>query len=263
VTTDDDFARLVDDLYAERQLVETALDGLDDRSWDVASAAEGWTLRDCVAHLAESDDNATRGIDLDAAPPPAPGEREGVLTPGQRHGRTLPPSEVLRWYREANDRLIATLRKYKGDDRLPWLGQPMSARSFVGARLMEHWSHGLDILEAAGVTPVDTDRLRHVAHLGYITRAFAYRNRGLTPPATPLYLELTSPSGDTWTWGPEDAPDRITGPAGDFCRIVTQRIHPDDTSLRADGPHAAEFLSIAQAFAGPPGAGRPRRSSSP
>ena len=162
-----------------------------------------------------------------------------MLTAGQRHTRTLKPTAVLAWYREANDRLIATLRQHKGDDRLPWLGRPMSARSYVSARLMEHWSHGLDIHDAAGVAAVDTDRLRHIAHLGYITRDFAYRTRGLTPPQTPLYVELTASGGETWRWGPPDAPDRIYGPAGDFCRVVTQRIHPADTSLRTEGPHAA------------------------
>jgi uncharacterized protein (TIGR03084 family) len=106
---------------------------------------------------------------------------------------------------------------------------------------------------------VDTDRLKSIAHLGYITRDFAYRTHGLEPPETPLYVELAAPSGDTWTWGPLDAPDRIYGPAGDWCRVVTQRIHPDDTALRCEGPRAREFLSIAQAFAGPPGAGRPAK----
>jgi uncharacterized protein (TIGR03084 family) len=94
-----------------------------------------------------------------------------------------------------------------------------------------------------------------------MTRDYAYRTHGMEPPITTLYLELTSPSGATWTWGSPDAPDRITGPAGDFCRVVTQRIHPDDTALRAEGPHAREFLSIAQAFAGPPGSGRPPKGA--
>ena len=96
--------------------------------------------------------------------------------------------------------------------------------------------------------------------MGYITRDFAYRTRGLEPPTTPLYVELTAPSGETWRWGPPDAPDRIEGTAGDWCRVVTQRIHADDTSLRCTGPHAREFLSVAQAFAGPPGKGRAPKS---
>jgi len=126
---------------------------------------------------------------------------------------------------------------------------------------MEHWSHGLDIHDTAGVTTIDTGRLRHIALLGHITRDFAYRTHGLTPPRTPLYVELTSPSAATWTYGPPDATDRIYGPAGDFCRIVTQRIHPADTSLRCEGEHAYEFLTVAQAFAGPPGSGRPPKGS--
>ena len=48
----------------------------------------------------------------------------------------------------------------------------------------------------------------------------------------------------------------VRGPALDFCLVVTQRRHPDDTELTADGVVATQWLSIAQAFAGPPGQGR-------
>jgi uncharacterized protein (TIGR03084 family) len=259
----DDFARLVDDLYAERLYLEAALRGLPEEAWDADSPAEGWTLRDCVAHLAETDDSATREVSPDDAPPPVDLEAQGVLRPGQVRARTMSTVDVFAWYREANDRLVTALRWLTGDERLPWLGTRMSARSFVSARIAEHWSHGLDVLDAAGIAPVDSGRLRHVAHLGFITRGFAYQNRGLRPPETPLRLELTSPGGETWTWGPPEAPDRITGPAGDFCRVVTRRIHPADTALRVEGPHAAEFLSIAQTFAGPPGSGRPPKANPP
>jgi uncharacterized protein (TIGR03084 family) len=169
---------------------------------------------------------------------------------------------VAAWYETATRRLIEALRPLTPDARPVWVGRPMGARSFISARIMEHWSHGLDILEAAGVEAVDTDRLRHVAHLGYITRDFAFRNRGLKSPDEPFYLELTAPSGETWTWGPPEAQQRIRGPAGDFCRVVTQRIHPADTELEAMGENALEFLMIAQAFAGPPGQGRPKKGSS-
>jgi hypothetical protein len=57
-------------------------------------------------------------------------------------------------------------------------------------------------------------------------------------------------------FGPADATQRVTGPLLDFCLVVTQRRHRDDTSLRADGAVADEWLSIAQAFAGEAGAGR-------
>ena len=136
----------------------------------------------------------------------------------------------------------------------------MSARSFASARLMECWSHGLDALDGAQLAAVDSDRLRHIAHLGWITRAFAYQTRGLEPNTEPLRVELTLPSGAPWARGPEDAANRIVGAAGDFCRVATQRIHYRDTDLRWQGEAAEEFLQVAQAFAGPPGQGRPARS---
>ena len=37
---------------------------------------------------------------------------------------------------------------------------------------------------------------------------------------------------------------------------MTQRRHRDDVDVRAEGAAADEWLGIAQAFAGPPGAGR-------
>jgi uncharacterized protein (TIGR03084 family) len=71
-------------------------------------------------------------------------------------------------------------------------------------------------------------------------------------------VELTAPDGAVWTWGPAEAEDRVTGPALDFCLLVTQRSHRDDLSLAIQGPAATEWMSIAQAFAGAPGPGRPR-----
>ena len=65
-------------------------------------------------------------------------------------------------------------------------------------------------------------------------------------------VELDGPGGERWTWGEEGA-DCVTGPALDFCLVVTRRRHPDDTALKVEGPLAAEWLAIAQAFAGPAG----------
>ncbi len=48
----------------------------------------------------------------------------------------------------------------------------------------------------------------------------------------------------------------MTGPALDFCLLVTQRRHRDDVAVVAEGAAADEWLDIAQSFAGPPGEGR-------
>jgi uncharacterized protein (TIGR03084 family) len=117
---------------------------------------------------------------------------------------------------------------------------------------METWAHGQDVADALGVTRQPTARLKHVAHLGVLTRDYAYTLQGETPPASPFRVELTAPNGQTWTWGPADAAQRVRGPALDFCLRVTQRRHRDELSLESDGPDATYWLGIAQAFAGVP-----------
>jgi uncharacterized protein (TIGR03084 family) len=122
---------------------------------------------------------------------------------------------------------------------------------------METWAHGLDVADTLGATPEPTHRLRHVAHIGIRARNFAFQARGLEPPGDEFRVELTGPDGELWTWGPEDAGQRVTGPALDFCLLATRRRHRDDVALDAKGDDANRWLDIAQAFAGPPGADRP------
>jgi uncharacterized protein (TIGR03084 family) len=121
---------------------------------------------------------------------------------------------------------------------------------------METWAHGLDIADALGIDRPATARLRHVAHISVRTRDFAFNINGRTPPADPFRVELAAPDGTTWSWGPEDAVQRVVGSALDFCLVSTQRRHRDDTDLKAEGTDADAWLDIAQAFAGVPGPGR-------
>ena len=90
----------------------------------------------------------------------------------------------------------------------------------------------------------------------FIAAGTSYATHGEAPPAEEFRVELVAPSGETWAWGPDDAAQRVTGSAYDFCLLTTQRIHRADTDLVATGPDADHWLDIAQAFAGPPGGGR-------
>jgi uncharacterized protein (TIGR03084 family) len=121
---------------------------------------------------------------------------------------------------------------------------------------METWAHALDVYDALGITREPTNRIRHIAHLGVRTRDYAFGVHQLEPPGEPFRVELTAPSGEVWEWGPGDAAQTVTGSAYDFCLRVTQRRHRDDLDLVATGPDADRWLDLAQAFAGPPGAGR-------
>jgi uncharacterized protein (TIGR03084 family) len=89
-----------------------------------------------------------------------------------------------------------------------------------------------------------------------LSRPHSYATNGLAAPTGDVYVELAGPNGATWTWGRPDNPDRISGTAEDFCLVATQRRHPADTDLTITGEDAEQWMSIAQAYAGPPGSGR-------
>jgi uncharacterized protein (TIGR03084 family) len=136
--------------------------------------------------------------------------------------------------------------------RVKWVGPDMSVRSSITARLMETWAHGQSLYDLLGVQRQDSDRIKNIAILGVNTFGWAYKNRGLAiPDAVPL-VRLTVPSGDTWEWNAEDTMDCIEGSATEFCQVVTQVRNVADTTLTVRGETAAQWMSIAQCFAGPP-----------
>jgi uncharacterized protein (TIGR03084 family) len=126
----------------------------------------------------------------------------------------------------------------------------MGWRAFCTARLMEHWAHGLDIRAGVGVPATDTSRLRHVAWIGANAVPYAFGVAGVeAPQGHTVRFELTGPEGEPWVIGPDDATDRITGPAGQWCRLAVQRItRADAPDLVADGPLADLVLTNARAF---------------
>jgi uncharacterized protein (TIGR03084 family) len=124
----------------------------------------------------------------------------------------------------------------------------MRTPSFVTARLMETWAHGLDVRGALGVPEVDTDRLEHVAWLATRALPYAYSVAGIQPSDAPIRIELSLPSGAPWTSGPDTAADRITGSAGDYCRVFVHRRRPADTNLVIEGDTARTAIAVARAF---------------
>jgi uncharacterized protein (TIGR03084 family) len=180
----------------------------------------------------------------------------GFVDEGAERLAETPPAELLAEWRGTRARLHDELRRVDHGRKLPWFGPPMSAASMATARLMETWAHGLDVADALGVTRPATARLRSIAHIGVRTRDFAFTVHGLPVPSEPFRVELTAPDGSTWSWGPDDAAQRVTGAAEDFCMLVTQRRPRAQLDVTAAGDDAATWLTIAQAFAGPPGAGR-------
>jgi uncharacterized protein (TIGR03084 family) len=258
-----DVEQIAAELEAEQAALDDLVAPLDAAAWETATPAEGWNVADTIAHLAVAEDMAVMAVH---EPDRFQATLERALTdPGAAEeiasgvGRYANTDELLAWWRTSRQATIDSVRALPDGARIVWFGPPMGARSFLTARLMETWAHGEDVRETLGVPPLATDRLRNIAHIGVATRGFAYVNRGLDPPDWDVRIELTGPDGDLWAWGPEDAADRVTGAAADFCLTVTQRRNVADTALVVEGDHAREWMAIAQCFAGPPTDPRPPR----
>lgn len=251
---------LLDDLAAETRAVDGLLQTVPESDWDLPTPAQGWSVRDQVTHLAFFDDVAiTAATDREEFL----AERARLLALGPdfpdhvaRQHATMLPDDALAWFRSSRARLTRVLRGLDPKDRMPWFGPDMSIMSCATARFMETWAHGQDLFDTFGIEREETDRIRHVAHLGVSTMRFSFGLRGLPVPETSVYVDLAGPSGARWTWGEPDAADRVVGLALDFCLVVTQRRNVADTGLWVTGPVAEQWLSIAQAYAGAPGPGR-------
>src|SRR5215469_7916761 len=252
-------AALLADLDAESRALRQIVDPLRDGDWELATPAPGWSVGDQISHLAFFDDAA---VSAATHPEEFAAIRAGLADGGEdadtiaAQYRNLTPAQLRDWFARARAGLLAAFAGLDPAARVPWFGPPMSVASSVTARLMETWAHGQDIADAIGTPRRPTARLRHVAHIGVAALPYSYASHGLPVPEVPVRVELTAPSGEVWTWGSEGARDRITGPALDFCLLVTQRRHRADTAMVAAGPVADQWLSIAQSFAGPPGVGR-------
>jgi uncharacterized protein (TIGR03084 family) len=253
-----DMTALAADLAAESAVTRALVARLDEAGWDTPTPAAGWDIGDQISHLAYFDE-----VTVQSATDPA-----GFTAALAAAGNTVDPdaiaarfrdrtgAQLLTWSDTARADLIGTFAGLDPRARLPWFGPAMSAASSLTARIMETWAHTQDIADALGVTREPTGRLRHVAHIGVGARAFSYAVHGQMLPDTLVRVELEAPDGAPWTWGPPDAADRVTGPALDFCLLVTQRRHRDDLGLVIEGPAATEWMTIAQAFAGAAGTGR-------
>jgi uncharacterized protein (TIGR03084 family) len=246
------------DLQAELAALDAIVSPLDEAGWNTQTPAAGWLVRDQIAHLGGTD----RVAAIAAGEPKRfqndilMQDRSARAARQRQETAHLRGAELLDWWRSGREAMLQVFLPLDPQARIPWFGPAMSAVSFATARLMETWAHGQDIVDALGLQRDATERLQHVAYIGVRARPFSYSVHKKNMPDKAIRVELISPAGHLWTWGDAQATNRISGNAVDFCLVVTQRRHTADISLCIEGEAAAEWMSIAQAFAGPAGAGR-------
>lgn len=253
---------VIADLRAETAQLDSVLAGLDEQGWRTETPAVGWDVRDTIGHLADTDDvmfdsitGGARNLVTDAqvavGGTPSPNDVDAFTAWQISKVREKSWQDVYAWWKSSTARLHSTIAGLDVNERYPWGPNRISPLSLGSARLMETWAHSLDVHDAAGVAYEDTDRLRHIAHLGLRALPYAFMLESLDAPG-PVRLELTAPSGDAWTFGPPGqtgAPTVIRGTAGDWCRIVARRDRDGSAGrLEGSGPDAANAIEHGRAF---------------
>lgn len=253
---------VIDDLAVEADQVDQLVAGLDEQDWSLPTPAPGWSVKHQIGHLAF----IFRIAGAAAAEPEAFKAMTARISDGAGFDAAVngaladyvhDPAEALlsRW-RSERDTGIKALAAVPADQVVPWLVNPLPPAVLACAGMMELFAHGQDIADTLGMRLKRTDRIGHLVGFAVRTKDFGYQARNLTPPDVEFRFELLSPSGKLLTFGPEDADQRVTGTAVDFCLLATRRRHRDDLGLVAQGVEADRWLDIAQAYRGPAGAGR-------
>jgi len=264
-----DVTDVLADLIAEQQALDDIVTGLDAAQWQLSTPSPGWTIADQIGHLTYFDGTAALTV---VDPPAFQDAMSSLLSSGAADDqsaddvvlgpyRAMTADQLLAAWRANRAALASAGETMENDTRVAWYGPSMGAKSFLTARLMEAWAHGQDIVDTVDAPRPATDRLRHIAQLGFITHGWTYMNRSLDVPSTPVRAELTLPSGEVLKFGPDDAEQSIVGRALDFCLVTTQRRHVDDTELVVTGDSARDWMEKAQLFAGPPSTGPSSRSN--
>ena len=258
-----DLRNVITDLTADADELDRLVADIDASQWQLPTPAEGWTVKHQVGHLAFI--FAIAG--MAAGEPEAfaamtaqvgtePGRFDAAVNGALADYLDDPTDLLLTRWRQAKDTAIKALAAVPADSIVPWLVNPLPPAVLGCAGMMELFAHGQDIADGLGVEREFTDRIGNITGFAVRTWDFGYQSRKLAPPARPFRFELTAPSGALWTFGPEDATDRVSGPAVDFCLLTTRRRHRDDLAITAQGAEADSWLDIAQCYRGPAGPGR-------
>ena len=246
---------MTDDVYAALQTqtdrLETILSGLDDEQWAAPSLCPGWDVTDVVLHLAQTEEGVVATIEGGALSIPVEGAAtiDDAMEHWVRSERGAPPEEVHARWDEARGRALNALRAADPDVHVLWAAAPLRPKTLATTRLSEHWIHTMDVAEPLGIDNPDTDAIKSLAWLAVKTIPYAFARAGRGDPPT-VRAELTAPSGESWTFGPDDAQVTIAGPAGQFVRVAARRMTPAEaTDVRATGPRADEVMELVRTYA--------------
>ncbi|MBL4768922.1 MAG: TIGR03084 family protein [Rhodobacteraceae bacterium] len=246
------------DFLNESTALASILEPLTDADFDMPTQFKGWSIDDVIGHLHMFNVAALNSLQDDSAFATffAP------IAASMAAGKTMLQSQypwlnglrgraLFEHWRDTVGQVALAYADADPKRRLKWAGPDMSTLSCITARQMETWAHGQEVFDALGQTRIEQDRIRNIAHLGVSTFGWTFINRGLSVPDPAPFVRLTGPSSAVWDWNAPQDENVVQGDAVEFAQVVTQVRNVTDTSLKTVGETAADWMAMAQCFAGP------------
>jgi len=248
------------DFKAESQAVAAILTELNDDAYQTVTQFKDWTIYDITAHLHLWNMAADWTLNAPDKFTALMGDVMKVFQGGKTHqdlqrdwchkqGLDTGTKLYAAWT-EGFENIAEKYTHADPDKRVKWGGPDMSVRSCIIARQMETWAHAQAVFDVLGLERVNADRLKNVAHIGVTTYSWSFKVNGLAPILPKPYIRLTAPSGAIWEWNEPQTDNKVEGSATEFSQVVTQCRSISDTSLITTGEAAAQWMAIAQCFAG-------------
>jgi uncharacterized protein (TIGR03084 family) len=247
------------DFLDESNALALILQPLSDTDFDMPTLFKGWSIDDVIGHLHMFNVAALETLREDSAFAtffaPIAAEMAAGKSMVQSQYPWLDGLRGRALFEQWHATVAKVAQAYGDADpkrRLKWAGPDMSALSCITARQMETWAHGQEIFDALGQDRIEQDRIRNIVHLGVSTFGWTFINRGLEVPDPAPFVRLTGPSGAVWNWNTPQDENAVHGDAVGFAQVVTQVRNVAETNLKTSGQTAADWMAMAQCFAGAP-----------
>ena len=243
---------------SETDRLEALFDAVTDDAWDVPTF-NGLTARQLVTHLASMESTVASVIGRPTVPEVTELDIERRTELFLERFGDGPLDEVRAVWRAS----VAAIREWfagaPADAAVPVFGLTLGRDSLLVTRAFETWTHADDIRRALGreLEPPPAPTLARMTDLSVTSMPAALEVAGRAHPDKTGRVVLTGAGGGDWLipLGFAEAgetPDVVlTADVVDWCRVVSERMAPEDLPRHVEGDPAlaADLVASASAFA--------------
>ncbi len=232
------------------------LAGLDGQDWRVPVLRD-LDVQGLVGHLVGVEHDVQRALAGD--PAVADADHVAGTQPVAERERGRDPVLTRQAFRAAVDRTLSMLDADPEGDALEVAvhGMRLSRGALLVVRAFELWTHGNDVRAAVYRPPTvpDVAALRLMTELAVAGLPVGVRRAAPHTDPVDVHLVLTGPGGGTWDVavgadrGPAAREVVLVVDAVDFCRLVADRVDPDDVAAEVERPVEAAAVVLAGAAA--------------